>query len=599
MDNYRVDGMIRSSLTGTQNLNNTDSEIYESVTLVRGSTGLMSPSGNPGGTVELVRKRPTRQRRLAAEAGLGSWDHYRATVDTGGALTDDGSLRGRALMAHDRGGEWQRRAQQHRTTLYGIVEYDLAPQTLLTAGVQYNRARSTGSSMHGFETYYGDEASGYRRTPFGPRDNASAQWAYHDQELTELFAALEHQLANGWQLEFDYSHSAMERDQVYGIAGTNRIQPDGSARLASGHWAFNPREHNAQLTLNGDYELWEMQNSFQVGLNINHLSDFDNALSEREISAIDNVFTFDGNIARPEFPTLGYGGQRGKSSSIFGATRLSLSTAWSVVLGARLSNWQLTGKNIYSDFNEQTRKKNGIFSPFVGVLTQLTPATSAYASYSTIFRPVSERDVNERTLDPEEGSTHELGLKGEWLEGKMNASAAVFETRKDRVLTRAGRLADGRVHYRSEDGTRGRGWELTLAGEPRPGWRLNAGYARILVKDADGTNISTAVPKHLVHLFSTHELGTRWTVGGGIRWQSRFWEEPYAVVTPLTQEAFSQKAYATVDLLARYRVDRHLSFSLNAINITDERYTTGAGSHSYGSPRAFFGQVRYDFQGTP
>ena len=595
VDNYRVDGMMRSSLTGTQNLNNTDSEIYESVTLVRGSTGLLSPSGNPAGIVELVRKRPSAERRLAVEAGIGSWQHYRAAVDASGALNEDRSLRGRAVVVHDRGGEWQRRADQHRTTLYGIVEYDLAPRTLLTAGLQYNKARSTGSSMHGFETYYGNDASGYRRTPFGPRDNASASWAYHDQQLTEVFAALEHQLANGWKVEADYSHSVMERDQVYGIAGTNRIQPDGSARMSSGHWQYNPKEHNAQVTLDGDYRLLGMANTFQVGVSFNHLDDFDNPLSERENTPVANVFSFDGNIAQPSFPTLDRGGQRGRSSSVFGATHLNLSSVWSVVLGARLSNWQHTDKNIYSNFAEETRKKNGIFSPFVGVLAKLTPATTAYASYNTIFRPLSERDANERTLDPEEGSTYELGLKGEWLEGRLNASAAVFEVRKDGTPVRVGRNADGNGIYRAEDGTKGRGWELALVGEPAKGWQIHAGYTRVQTKDASGSVISTNVPRHLLHLFGTHDIGNRWTVGGGVRWQSRFRDEPWAVVTPLTQEAYTQKAYATIDLLARYRLDRHLSLSLNAINITDEHYVTGAGTHSYGSPRAFLGTLRYEF----
>lgn len=66
LDNYRIDGANVQGLSGTQALNNTDSAIYESLTLVRGATGLTSGTGDPGGVVELTRKKPTRERRLSA-----------------------------------------------------------------------------------------------------------------------------------------------------------------------------------------------------------------------------------------------------------------------------------------------------------------------------------------------------------------------------------------------------------------------------------------------------------------------------------------------------------------------------------------------------
>lgn len=101
INNFRIDGANVQGISGSQAMNNTDSAIYESVSLVRGSTGLTSGVGNPGGLIELTRKKPTTERQFSAEVGGGSWKHYRTVLDGSGALNSDGSLRGRSIVVYD------------------------------------------------------------------------------------------------------------------------------------------------------------------------------------------------------------------------------------------------------------------------------------------------------------------------------------------------------------------------------------------------------------------------------------------------------------------------------------------------------------------
>ena len=115
-------------------LHNTDSPVYESASVVRGSTGLRNGIGDPGGNIQMQRKRPTAETHFSVDAGAGSWGHYRTVLDGTVALNANGSLRGRAVAIYDRGGLWQRRAQQDGKTLYGILEYDLTPRTMVSAG---------------------------------------------------------------------------------------------------------------------------------------------------------------------------------------------------------------------------------------------------------------------------------------------------------------------------------------------------------------------------------------------------------------------------------------------------------------------------------
>lgn len=601
IDNFRVDGMERSGMARRQTLNNIDSAIYELVSVVRGATGLMSGVGDPGAAVAFTRKRPTRDTRFSAEIGTGTWGRYRAVVDGSGPLNADGSLRGRAVIVHDQGGEWQDRADQRRSTLYGVLEYDFGSRTTLRGGLQHGTGKTTGSSMHSFDTSYGSDATGYWATPFGPRDNASAKWAYRKADQTEVFAGLTHQFVNGWTFQGNYSYAFGNIEQLYGVGGTYAIRPNGAARLTGGYWENAPKEHALDLNLSGSYPLFGRKHGFTVGFAYNRYDDYDNPTHGRIVSpAIANIFEYakTGDIAIPAFTFAGIGGEKSEMTSLYGSTRLNVSDRWAVVAGGRLLNWESRARTLYTKFQPAVQKEHSVLTPFLGASYALTGALSAYASYSTIFNPQSHTDVNHRTLDPEEGKTYEAGIKGEWLNGRLNAGAALFESHKNNVAVADGVDVYGDTYYRSEDGAKTRGWELSTGGEIQPDWYLSASYARAKSKDKDGTVINTDVPVYMVRLFTTYDINARWTVGGSLNWQGKIYDYRYAPSTrDDVKKFYEQKDYAMVDLMARYRVNKQFSIALHANNIFDKHAWTAIGSHSYHAPRNFMVNVRYVFAG--
>lgn len=64
----------------------TDLALYDHIEVVRGATGLTQADGEPGGTVNAVRKRPTAERKLSGSLGFGRYDAYRAELDASGRL---------------------------------------------------------------------------------------------------------------------------------------------------------------------------------------------------------------------------------------------------------------------------------------------------------------------------------------------------------------------------------------------------------------------------------------------------------------------------------------------------------------------------------
>ncbi len=77
-----------------------DMSIYDHVELLRGAAGTFSGYGDPGGTVNLVRKKPLDHAQLTLEAQAGSWSNYRVVADATSPLALDGKLRGRLVMTY-------------------------------------------------------------------------------------------------------------------------------------------------------------------------------------------------------------------------------------------------------------------------------------------------------------------------------------------------------------------------------------------------------------------------------------------------------------------------------------------------------------------
>jgi outer membrane receptor for ferric coprogen and ferric-rhodotorulic acid len=312
------------------------------------------------------------------------------------------------------------------------------------------------------------------------------------------------------------------------------------------------------------------------------------------------TLTWDGHVPEPDWSAYSnfLTPQRTttRQHGAFTALRLRPADALSIILGGRLSTWETRAKNLKTGAVTDDRKENNVFTPYAGLVYDLSKQISAYASYTSIFKPQNYKDVDGSLLDPEDGENYELGLKSEWFNGRLQASAALFEVRKNNLAVADGNhlTPEGNQAYTAANGTKGRGWEVEVSGELSRGWQLQGGYTRIVTRDREGARLNTAlVPKHQVKLFSTYTPPglRRLTIGGGALWQS----EIYNASNPIRRKAYTQEAYTVVNLMARYLVTDRLSLTATLDNVFDETYRTYTNKHEYGPPRNFMLTARYQF----
>lgn len=592
IDNIQVDGISRPSTYGF-NDDLADMAIYDRVEVVRGATGLMSGTGDPSATVNLIRKKPTyeTQRKLTVQAG--SWDNYRSELDVSGKLSDSGHVRGRVVAAKTDSKSHIDRQSLEKQVAYGVLEWDISDATMLTVGAEYQDLDNDGAGNHGFPMYNSDGSHFKPSRSF----NSGADWSYHKRETRTLFTTLEHALGNDWQLKFNAEHSRRSYDDAFATAANGRVNPDGSGISTwTGRWAGEPRQTSFDLSATGPFALFAREHELYLGASHHRAYYRNGGYPLWTYQDIDNIHNWDGSLAVPDaiYNKSTEDALDETQLGLVAAARWSLTDNLSLITGARIIDWQRDTSSRTLATGAVTRSKeqeNGIVTPYVGLIYDLDEHWSAYASYTTIFNPQNRQQADGSYLEPKEGENYELGLKGEFWDKRLTAGLSVFEVQQDNLP-----VADPNNPGYSipESGTKTRGFEVEMAGELLPNWQVSASYSYAVIQDSDDKRLLTEVPRDTLKLFTSYRLRAlpQLKVGGGVRWQG---EEYYKRSGP-NNETFRQSDYAVVDLMAQYAFTPDTSVSLNLNNALDEHYYSAIGARGwYGTPRSLTATLAHAF----
>lgn len=594
IDNFQYDGIptLRNSAYSAGHTLS-DMAIYDRVEILKGAPGLLSGAGAPGGVINLIRKKPGHEFKGQLELGAGSWDKYRSQVDVTGPLTDSGNVRGRAVAAYQDEHSFMDHYERKTSVYYGILEFDLSPQTLLSVGADYQNNDPKGSGWSGSRPLF--DKNGERITL--PRSfNNGAKWSSWQQYNYSLFATLEHSFDNDWVGKLQYNYQRNGYDAPLGSMQSPPDPATGLASLYANKYTGETTSNSLDGYVSGPFSLLGRQHELVLGASTSrahwlgkdywNVTYFDNDI---------DFYNFNGNVPMPDWGPLGRRiDEVTRQSALYLTSRFSLSEPLSLLLGARLADYRLSG----SDKSVET----GRLVPYAGLTYDLNDNYSLYASYSDIFMPQTYyRDTQNKLLEPDEGQNYEAGIKAEFFQGRLNASLAYFEVHQDnRPESDLNAVASVNPDPYLGIKAKTKGYEAEISGELLPGWQLQAGYTHKIVRDEHGAKVSTWEPQDQVKLYTSYRLGgalDKLTLGGGARWQSESWQ---VINNPgkKTREKFTQDAYWLVDAMARYQLTEQLSASVNVNNLLDKKYYTNIGfyrSAYSGDPRNVMFSTRWDF----
>ena len=458
-----------------------DMSQYDHVEVLRGADGLFNGYGSPGGTVNLVRKKPLDHGQVTIDGEAGSWDHYRTVVDVTGPLNVDGRLRGRLVATWESDHHFYEVAKDQKQLLYGTLEYDLTPTTLVSAGLSQNTQNST------------PWFSGLPRYQTGadlnlPRSTALAfPWNRWNMNTTEIFGSLEQKIGKDWSLKFSLTNNQQANTLKYG-SSTGSVNPiDNRGPRLSGAYAVRAADQMAvEATLAGAFTIFGQRQEITLGANRSDQDGggftayqplitssaaapyqpypggpkFCTTISVCPVGVASppiNVFAFNPNDAvytEPANPlrnysypvngqvqTLAYANLR---LTAFDKVHLETGLRWSqyqyktsgvsyctaIPVTGPASPTNCFGRQIGDAYNPSHTTYTGhnfAWPPKVALSYDATKNLTAYLSYTDIYIDQSTNlDENVRPLKPVTGSNIEAGLKWAPKNSRLNVTLAAY-----------------------------------------------------------------------------------------------------------------------------------------------------------------------------
>lgn len=593
VDSFELDGV--PALLGNTASSPQDMAIYERVEILRGSNGLLHGTGNPAATVNLVRKRPQREFAASTTLSAGRWDRYRAEVDVGGPLSASGNVRGRAVAAYEDRDYFYDVADQGTRLLYGVTEFDLSPDTLLTVGAQYQHIDSI-TNMAGVPMAKDGSNLGLSRDTY-----LDVDWDRFKWDTYRAFGSLEQQLGGGWKGKVSAEYQeADSRLRYAGSFGAIDPQTGDGGQLTGAAYKFKSIQRSLDANLNGPVRLFGLTHELLGGVTYAQgETRQDTARFLNLPNTPVNVYRWDPHgVPRPQIGQYTSPGTTTTTQKgLYALGRIKLAEPLTLVVGGRESWWDQD--------TPATRFKPGRqFTPYGGLIWDFARDWSWYVSYAEVYQPQADRQTwNNEPLSPVEGKTYETGIKGELADGRLNLSLAAFridlENNPQEDPDHPG--PPNNPFYISGGKVRSQGFELEGTGYLTPYWSLSAGYTYTsteYLKDSQndsGTRYSTFTPRHLLRLWSNYDLpwqDRRWSVGGGLQAQSDYSVDYRGV-------SMRQGGYALVNMRLGYKIDEHWTAAVNVNNLFDRTYYQSLSNpnwnNRYGEPRSFNVSLRGAF----
>jgi len=584
------DGFRRGSfiLRGTSN----DTELIERVEVLKGPASVLYGNLEPGGVVNVVTRQPQADPAYTIGTVVGSFGLVRPSIDLTGPLDPDQRLLYRFTALYEAEDGFRDYGQDvNRFVLAPSLTWNLSDRTALTFNFTYADAERP------FDR--GLPAIGNRVADV-PRDRLfqDPSAITQTEELSASYR-LTHNFNDNWQLRNSFRYLSVD---TFDFRIDNWIiEDDGTLDR---RWRSNDdydEVYSFQTNVVGEFTTGSVEHTLLAGVDFNRST---TQGTQRRLpgdpSFFLNIFTQEGDpISRPNLDDLTLvvrsDTSRENNVGLYLQDQITLSESLKILAGGRFDVYDL--QSVDSLSNTEAEDTVQRFTPRLGVVYQPSREVSLYGSYSQAFTPnIFGRTADGSFLDPELSEQFEIGVRGEFADGRLIANLAAYNLTKRNVegpdpLDPDFAIAVGEI--------RSRGIELDVTGEILPGWNAIASYA---YTDAEVTednyypagNRPSNVPKNSASVWTTYEFQNGNLQGLGFGLGLFFVGER----TGDFDNTYELPSYVRTDAALYYRRDNWRA-ALNFQNLFDVNYIRSSEGYreanAPGAPFTVIGSLSITF----
>jgi iron complex outermembrane receptor protein len=568
----------------------------ESVEVLKGPRAALFGRGEPGGTVNLVTKRPTFKTAGELRLSAGSFETYRADADWTTPLSDAVAVR-LVGFAED-AGSFRDTVETRKYGMSPSLAWRISPQSRLVYELElshqeipFDRGVLAINGQLGRipqSRFLGESGDGPLK----------ADVQGHQFEF-------QHDFSKDWSalVGFTTRKTSLEGFSTEAELAANRQRLLVDGRTLTRQRRFRDYDASYQVIrgeINGRFQLAGLQHRLIFGVDADRFENDQVFLRARaptlasnptpaQQQAIDIFNPVYGSYTLPTPTPLTNRVETQKSVGVFAQDQINLSERLQLRLGARFDDYRQTLEDRAAS-RVSTQKETRV-SRQLGVVYRAGDALSLYATYGENFRPLSGADAQGNGFEPNQSTSVEAGAK--FSLGGIDGTVAVFQVKQKNILVAADASAATQLAIGQ---ARSQGLEIDLQGEITKDLSLWASYAYVDAKTSNtfnDPNFGVAVPagsrllnvpKHTLSLQLVNSMavaGRGLQFGGGLLYVGQRSGE--------FTTNFKLPAYTVARAFAAYGLTKSTTLRLDVDNLFNETYYTNSFSALWvqpGTPRS-------------
>ena len=411
-----------------------DASNIEAIEILKGPGSALYGRGEPGGTINIITKKPEFDQEGYIEATAGSYDLYRLEGDYTNAVTSD--LAFRVNGAYEDAGSFRDTVESNKLIFTPSVLYRLNDTTNLVYELEIIDQQApfdrgivvVGDNFTGVprETFYGEpadgdmniEAVGHQlslQTSLNENWDVNAGLSYRDSSF------------EGYSTEVELSSGRQLLSEDNPVVSRQRRYRD-----------YDTKDLSARAELSGRVQTGEMTHHILIGVDAYDYT-FEQEMQRWRTAwgAGDTTYSVSkinpeyGQV-QPEVAPLTDREENQSAQGIYIQDQVDLSEQFKLLVGFRFDDFSQDIENFMN--GSVTSQDRTATSPRVGFVFEANSNFTFYTSYSEGFRPNSGADVDGNSFEPEESESYELGVKFSTEGDGITGTLALFNAEKSNIL---------------------------------------------------------------------------------------------------------------------------------------------------------------------
>ncbi|MEM7079910.1 MAG: TonB-dependent siderophore receptor [Pseudomonadota bacterium] len=595
----------------------------ETVEVLKGPRSALFGRGEPGGTINLVTKRPQFETAGDLRVTLGRWDQVRFEGDYQSTAGSNDNVGFRLVGFVEDSESFRETVETERVGFYPSITWDISERTSVTYELEYTEQEIpfdrgvVYSETFGFtprETFVGEPGD-------GPIDTEVVGHQFELQHnISDTWSVLAGLGYRSTEFEGNASEPNFGSRQVYLRDGVNITRFFRYRDFESDYFV-------ARAELAGEFEMGSMRHRLLLGADYDR---FENSLfilrfrpafipAGADLTTLDPaayLFLDANNPVYGQYPMPIPGPNTNRDEDLKGfgiylQDQIDINDRLQIRLGLRWDDFEQDLTNQRAVPASTTTSSDTRVSPQFGVVYQVSNGMSLYASYGEGFRQQTGSDFQGNQFAPNVTESAEVGLKldvSQYIDGASGSmTVALFQVEQSNILVNDDRPAAVAAGFFSVDAgeAESRGIEIDANVIWDSGFNLWFSYA---YTDAEFTNSNPDAdfgaiiedgdplinsPEHQLNLQVSQSFDVaamRAEVGAGVQYTDERlgW----------TAFDFNLPDYTIARIFGELQISDRFTVRVDLDNIFDEEYYTNSFADVWvgvGTPRRWRVTAAYSF----